>query len=290
MAENKAIKPSGEEPFAVMERADEDQIVASIRGAYLEGMVYKFSMAGRQVVGVSWSGIKEIAYQLARETGRAIDVKILEVHEDAETITYTVEASHKGIGTRVGVATQAKMFGNKMPDQFARVKALSKAQRNAIRAVLPELSIKQFIEESTSKGKTYAPPANSVDAEYNIRDNTPVSQPPEPTTNDKPKDKQGRWQDEKGYWNGDDAGFSDVPGLPELPAYYSVPLQEVGLDSKSFTTKIYKGTPVVAIAGNGYLAPEDWKKANPVFKKLGLAYCKAGKSNHWFVLPGSGRD
>ena len=146
-SEEKSLDERRQEPYKLMDLEDEKEIIASVSGAYLEGMVYTFTQGNRQVTGVSYIGIKEIAYQLAIGTGReiTIDPDTITKEEDENFYYITMMAHHHGVGTRIGAAVQAKKFSSGVKDPFAFVKAYSKAQRNALRAVLPELTIKAFI-------------------------------------------------------------------------------------------------------------------------------------------------
>lgn len=138
-----------QEVYALMERRDEHQIMESIRGNFLEEYVYQFeNKEGRQITGLSWIGTQEAA----REYG-SIQVSIDKVKE-VETKTHfvvTVEAVDTRTGSsRLGRSKQPKMMklknGTLIEDEFADVKALSKAQRNAIRSLLPQTWLKEFIK------------------------------------------------------------------------------------------------------------------------------------------------
>ena len=50
------------------------------------------------------------------------------------------------MGSRLGVSQQPKHYANGKLDTFALQKALSKAQRNAIRGVIPEATIEQYLK------------------------------------------------------------------------------------------------------------------------------------------------
>jgi len=140
------------EPQDIMEleRRDEQQILAEIQGKVIDEMVYRFTSGGRQVVGISWVGIKE----LARQYGR-IDVELLELRETEDAWIAVVKArdTERGNGM-LGVSTQPKTMETRkgpQPDPFALQKAMSKAQRNAIRALIPETFMKTVIQEWLSQ-------------------------------------------------------------------------------------------------------------------------------------------
>ena len=148
--------------YEIMEARDEAQILAEIQGQILEEMVYSFRVGGREVTGISWVGIKEIA----RRYGK-IDVDLIQLLDSPEGYTVIVKAKdiEKGNGM-LGVSTQAKIMQLKNKetqiDQFALQKALSKAQRNAIRALIPEAFFKTIFSELS--GGLKAEPRKQVEA------------------------------------------------------------------------------------------------------------------------------
>jgi len=156
--------------YEIMEARDEAQILAEIQGQILEEMVYSFRVGGREVTGISWVGIKEIA----RRYGK-IDVDLIQLLDSPEVYTIIVKAKdiEKGNGM-LGVSTQAKVMQLKNKetqiDQFALQKALSKAQRNAIRALIPETFFKTIFSELSGGKKPE--PRKQVDAEA-----SPVASP-----------------------------------------------------------------------------------------------------------------
>lgn len=134
MNEAKEIKNE----FEIMERMDEDQIVAELQGEALKEMVYK-AKDGKVVL--SWAGIKQLAYQQG-----GIEINMVEMKEDDQKFTIIVKATDSiKKSSMLGVSTQEKTAFGK-PDQFALQKAMSKAQRNAIRGLLPEILVQKSIE------------------------------------------------------------------------------------------------------------------------------------------------
>jgi len=138
----------GKTEFELMEHKDEDQILAELQGAYLDKFVYSFKQGSQEVVGISWAGIKEIAYRIGE-----IDTVIEKYEETEDSYVFIVKATHKGVGSRLGVSQQAKNYGNGKPDPFALQKALSKAQRNAIRGVIPEATLEQYLNKFRKQDK-----------------------------------------------------------------------------------------------------------------------------------------
>jgi len=133
------------DPFREMDRRDEEQILAELEGKYLEEFVYQFHQGNRTVTGLSWAGIKEIAYRMGNIN---VDLERFEENETHFSIFVKATDSERG-NTRLGVYSQPKTMkrrdGSEEPDQFALQKALSKAQRNAMRALMPEQMLKVWI-------------------------------------------------------------------------------------------------------------------------------------------------
>jgi len=140
------VNEKKDEEFVLMERRDEAQILEELKGHYLEEFVYSFEQAGRRVIGLSWAGVKECAYRLG-----GIAVEHCEVLDVGDAWRCIAKAVNKADGSsRWGACQQPKTIkyrsGGEAPDEFALQKAVSKAQRNAIRALLPEVFIKTMID------------------------------------------------------------------------------------------------------------------------------------------------
>jgi len=140
------VKPESYEEFAIMERKDEEQILAQLKGHHLEEFVYSFDHAGRRVIGLSWAGVKECAYRMG-----GIDVVECKVEDKDDYWLVMAKAIDRSTGSgRYGISTQPKKMklrdGSEQEDLFSLPKALSKAQRNAIRGLIPEGHIKIFLD------------------------------------------------------------------------------------------------------------------------------------------------
>ncbi len=160
------------EVFLVMEKRDEAQIVAALEGRYIEEFVYEFMQGGKKVVGLSWIGIQEAS----REYGGIqcpVDKMILE--ESDTEISVTLEAYDIKTGSiRIGHSTQPKKMrltsGKYIDDAFAKQKAISKGQRNAIRPLLPQTLLKQWIEKHRIGGEDKpAPSPPKEDSDTGLR-------------------------------------------------------------------------------------------------------------------------
>jgi len=132
--------------FMELEKRDEAQILAEIQGNVIDEMIYSFKSGSRTVTGISWVGIKE----LARMYGK-IDVELVKLEETDTHYIVIVKARDIERGnSMLGTSTQAKIMKTRdgeTPDPFAVQKAMSKAQRNAIRSLIPETYMKEVFRE-----------------------------------------------------------------------------------------------------------------------------------------------
>ncbi len=128
---------------------DEEQISQELQGRVITQYFYKFPISGREVTGISQAGVKRIARIMAQH-GEAITISSVEFEtgEDDAGGWIGCLARSRNMQTgeeRFGYAAQALTMrfksGEKQRDQFAKVKALNKAQRNAVRAFIPEAVI-----------------------------------------------------------------------------------------------------------------------------------------------------
>ena len=157
--DKKELQPANE--FSIMDRADEQQILDELQGHYLTEFVYSFRAGNKDVIGLSWAGVKELAY---RYGGIQIESCTIEEKTDFWLVTCKALDIVKK-NSRFGVATQSKTMkrkdGSVEIDDFALQKASSKAQRNAIRALMPEIAVKgyidQFLKERSGKAEPPKP-------------------------------------------------------------------------------------------------------------------------------------
>jgi hypothetical protein len=142
-----------EEDFLAMDQWDEKAIVDELRGEVMEEFVYRIPRGNSQVVGLTWAGTKEIARQMALR-GQTITLGKPEVIETSEKYTIMMKATN--------LYTKAEMYGGAVgkmkdiygkDDPFAFQKTLSKAQRNAIRTLIPEKFAAIFIDQQIKETK-----------------------------------------------------------------------------------------------------------------------------------------
>lgn len=133
------------ELFLDFDRRDEDQIVAELIGAAAEEYVYSFGEGRNKVTGLSVTGVMAVAQNLG---GITCGTPHWEITDDEYYCEIAATDHHCGL-TVWGNASQERRQqtrnGN-IVDKFARQKALSKAQRNAIRKVIPEAIATQMLQ------------------------------------------------------------------------------------------------------------------------------------------------
>ena len=166
-------KPVDHESFELLDQRDEEQILAEIKGQIITEMFYELTVGGKKVTGISWVGTKEIS----RKYG-GISMGLPQVTDLGEFYAASVQATDKRNDvTLVGTALQPKQMtvhdldrsgswlkdadGNYVThlvdDGFAYTKATSKAQRNAIRALIPEKYLIEMYQYFKDGGKKKEP-------------------------------------------------------------------------------------------------------------------------------------
>jgi len=145
------VLESKSDAYTLINQKDDAQVLAEIQGNFLSEFVYSFPTKEGKVTGLSWAGTKEIA----RRQGN-ISVEDINITETDKT--YRVLCKAKDIQRNVtmfGVAEQSKMMhlksGLDIEDLHALSKCVSRAQRNGIRALIPEIFIKKMIEQFLEK-------------------------------------------------------------------------------------------------------------------------------------------
>jgi hypothetical protein len=137
--------------FRAIDRCDEELVVAEIVGDLIETMAYEFSVSGKKVRGLSYSGVNAAVRRMnARGIGRItcpphprpLYAEIEDEEGDAAWECEVYAEDQLAGGGAWGRATQKKHIklknGSTKPDTFSKTKALSKAQRNAKHALIDE--------------------------------------------------------------------------------------------------------------------------------------------------------
>ena len=165
--------PEEQDVYVLMEKRDEEQIVAMLEGRYLEEFVYEFCRRHKWhngvrppectckdlVMGISWFGIQEASRTYG---GIQVPIEKVKIRDTGEEIEVMIEAvDTQTNSSRIGIASQPKMMKVKdgvVRDGFASQKALSKAQRNGIKQLLPQAMLKEWIQRHRNGGNGKAHP------------------------------------------------------------------------------------------------------------------------------------
>jgi hypothetical protein len=171
-----------EQVFTLMDRKDAELIEATLKGIVApDKLVYRFKVkvregdqvTEREVKGLTALGIREVVHYLNAEKQAGItilpNVRVTkEVIAGEEYIVATAVARDRYGNCWAGAAQQpVKMKvtrrdkqGNtyevEVIDPFAVAKAVTKAQRNALRGLFPEPIVVELIERFTSEGNVAA--------------------------------------------------------------------------------------------------------------------------------------
>lgn len=181
--------------YRAMALADEQQVVDEMQGRALDVMVYSFQPKGSNapVTGLSWKGIREVVrtlnargytrLKIAKEPKPVFEDVLTEEGDPAWQVAVYAEDERNGGGSW-GVAAQPKAMklrnGSTKPDPFAKTKALSKAQRNALESLLPAQLVEALKAQYHGEGRVKMLPGTISDA--------PSDRPP-PLTDDRAKDQ-----------------------------------------------------------------------------------------------------
>jgi hypothetical protein len=141
------------EVFHEMERRDESQILAEMRGELIEDLVYSVDIQGRRVTNLSYAGVKEAI----RRRG---NLEILEVRteETSDEIRALVRVrDHENRIDVLGASSAEK----KKP--FAYTLAVNKAERNAFAKLIPARWYAVLIDEYLERMKGKVPPPKAVE-------------------------------------------------------------------------------------------------------------------------------
>ena len=136
--EKHELVPSVE--YEVIDQADDQAIVEMMTGQAIQEYVYSFKQAGRAVEGLTLAGINEAANRRG-----GIVVEDIQFEEKEDSWVAIVKATDTLTGSsRYGAFEQPKRTGSR-DDPFAFTKAIHKAQRNAIKQLLPVPIIKEIL-------------------------------------------------------------------------------------------------------------------------------------------------
>ncbi len=134
--------PGSDDEFAAIDQMDSEQIDAHLDGTHplLGALFYRFTIKrgkskGKEVVGISWAAVNAAALHMGRH-GNAIHMSDLRVEETVDDMRVTVLATCKE-GSRYGGFNEPLLEPGDPKSSFTFRYALSKAQRNAIKPLIP---------------------------------------------------------------------------------------------------------------------------------------------------------
>lgn len=165
VAEQKQPIPDEQEPYVVMERFDEQQILADIDGQIsqmADEMVYYFKdKNGKEVTGLSWVGTKAAGYHLRQKKVVNISqesVTFAQDPTDKDYMIFTVEAKDLISGAKAISMKRQDLFirpkkGNPYPNPFWVEVGRSKAFRNAMQDLMPADWMAKMIKTWIDEGK-----------------------------------------------------------------------------------------------------------------------------------------
>lgn len=126
--------------YEVVDQVDDQAIIELMTGQTIQDYVYSFKQGGRTVEGLTLAGINEAANRRG-----GIQVEEIKYEEQENSWIATAKAVDTITGSsRYGAYEQPKMNGSR-PDPFAFTKAIHKAQRNAIKQLIPMPVIREVL-------------------------------------------------------------------------------------------------------------------------------------------------
>lgn len=126
--------------YEVVDQVDDQAIVELMTGQAIQDYVYSFKRGGQVVEGLTLAGINEAANRRG-----GIQVEEMNYEELENSWIATVKAVDTITGSsRWGAYEQPKMNGGRL-DPFAFTKAVHKAQRNAVKQLLPVPVIREVL-------------------------------------------------------------------------------------------------------------------------------------------------
>ena len=139
--------------YEVVDQVDDQAIIELMTGQTIQDYVYSFKQGGRTVEGLTLAGINEAANRRG-----GIQVEEIEYEERENSWIATAKAVDTITGSsRYGAYEQLKVSGGR-PDPFAFTKAIHKAQRNAIKQLIPVPVIREvlnfYLHRKTGSGNS----------------------------------------------------------------------------------------------------------------------------------------
>lgn len=154
-----------QEFIVASEFADDEAIEAELMGKAMESFVYSFPQDGKKVTGLTVSGVNEMSRLLTKKKNSGIKIRIvpdsIKIERDVEMegekgVSVTLIAENMLSGeTAIGAKFEPyKKKGKKgvYANTFSMEKAVSKAERNAKRKLIPEKMAIEMIKKFVNQG------------------------------------------------------------------------------------------------------------------------------------------
>lgn len=151
MSEQAIARPDETTAYLLFDRADDQAIIARIRGQALQAYVYSFRQDGTDIFGLGIDGAEACKRELAR-SGEVIEEEdIALIQEDEGAGYFSARASRWAVGkdggrikldSAIGTKRQPKTIerrdGRQTPNPFWFEHGAAKSMRNAILRLVPE--------------------------------------------------------------------------------------------------------------------------------------------------------
>lgn len=155
-----------QEFFVASEMADDQAIEQELLGRAMEHYVYGFMQEGKPVTGLSVAGVNETTRQLTRKANSGYKIRIIpdslkitrdvmydkEKGVEVQVVAENMVTGETGIGIKFESYTKTGRKGS-YQNTFAVEKAVSKAERNAKRKLIPEKAVVEMIKKFVAQNK-----------------------------------------------------------------------------------------------------------------------------------------
>lgn len=155
-----------QEFFVASEMADDQAIEQELLGRAMEHYVYGFMQDGKPVTGLSVAGVNETTRQLTRKANSGYKIRIIpdslkitrdvmydkEKGVEVQVVAENMVTGETGIGIKFEPYTKTGRKGS-YQNTFAVEKAVSKAERNAKRKLIPEKAVVEMIKKFVAQNK-----------------------------------------------------------------------------------------------------------------------------------------
>ena len=131
-------------PLAIPSSPQAQLALAGVNAETLKKYLYTFKSRGEEVVDVTGDGINHIA-QCAGVSSENVEI----LHEDETSITVKATAANQNGVKHIGIIREEKFNKSGYPNPFALQNAVSKAQRNAKKGLLPMTYVRDLIKQAT---------------------------------------------------------------------------------------------------------------------------------------------